>query len=87
MKKTAIEEFFLENSDFIESISPSTEYKELLEKNDKIYKKLAEMLNEEQKQLLDKLIDNHWGLESEAAESYFTIGIKAGLRLLAENLS
>ncbi len=87
MKKTAIEEFFLDNSDFMENISLSKEYMELLGKNDSIYKKLTNTLNEEQKELLDKLIDNHMGLESEASEGYLTIGIKAGLRLLAESLS
>lgn len=87
MKKTAIEEFFLDNSDFMGNISLSKEYMDLLGKNDSIYKKLTKTLNEEQKELLDKLIDNHLGLESEASESYLTIGIKAGLRLLAESLS
>ena len=86
MSKSTFEEIILENSLFMENITTNERYKELLDENDKIYKKLTSMLTAEQIEILDKLIFNHLGMEAEATECYLEHGFKAGLKLLAECL-
>ncbi|MDE5943123.1 MAG: hypothetical protein K2H30_02830 [Clostridia bacterium] len=79
---------FILNTDcgLCEKIKSSERYKKVSEEGYKIYNKLKESLNDEQKAELDKFADLTLEEQSEAEETYFKAGIKAGLRIAAECL-
>lgn len=82
--KSIIEEIYYGNCENHETIKPSEEYWNIHKEYGKIYEKLEEGLNEEQKQLLSDLYVEGGGLEGEMACTHFKEGFKMGLLIAVE---
>ncbi|MDE5721672.1 MAG: hypothetical protein K2I30_02890 [Clostridia bacterium] len=78
---------FIFTSDVCESIKPSVQYMRFSNESDKLYRRLKELLNDEQFDIFDKFINLAMGMESEAIETYFIEGFKMGMRIAAERLT
>ncbi len=84
MKKSAIKELYYGNCTRFDSLNVSKNYKKLSDKNSKSIDRLSEVLNEEQKKLLNEIVDTEIEIGADWAELNFIEGVKLGLRLGTE---
>lgn len=67
-----------------EDLKVTKEYRNMLEKADYEYNRVAETLSQEQLENFEKFDDATFDLSAETARMYFEYGFKLGLRLSAE---
>lgn len=82
--KSAIEEIYHGNVGSSGQIKESQEYWEINKEYCELYDKMLESLNDEQKEILNKIYEASSGLESEAACAHFKEGFKVGMLVAAE---
>jgi len=81
---TMIEEIYGGKRGHYETIKENEKYSELIKELCDLNKKFEASLNDEQKEIYDKIEFIHMGLEAEATESHYIEGVKIGLRLGVE---
>ena len=85
--KSVLEELYYAGDILCERIGTSKEYKKILDEYFVVSDKLLELLNDEQKKMLNNLYDLSGGLESEAGITHFKEGFKFCMRLIFEGIS
>lgn len=85
--KSVLEELYYAGGGLIEKVSVSEEYKDLNCEYEKLYEKLREGLNDEQKKMLGELYGLTGGLEAETGITHFKDGFKFCMRLIFEGIS
>lgn len=83
---TIVENIFLKNKSLSEQVKMSEEYKKISEESYGYYKRLKEILNDEQKEILDNFADAEMGVCAEGEYLHFRQGLKVGLLLAMELL-
>ena len=65
-------------------ITADSELRHLVKRAADCEARLAELLNDEEKQMLDTLISTQHEIDSTMAREYFILGFRLGIRLMAE---
>ena len=65
-------------------ITADSELRHLVKRAADCEARLAELLNDEEKQMLDTLISTQHEIDSTMAMEYFILGFRLGIRLMAE---
>jgi len=84
MKKSIIDEICFNGESLISQVVLSDEYKKLSANALKYYNKLNEVLNDEQKKILDKYAESEFGVCAVAESLFFKEGLKTGMLLIME---
>ncbi len=84
---SALEIIFDGNESFHDSVKYDETYQKANTKFSSSYDKLREILNDEQKRMLDELFDNMCGVEYESQRVFFKEGFKLGARLITESFT
>ena len=86
MEHSVIDYIINSNEEMHKKIEITVNYQNILRRKNRVYEKLIDMLNEEQKELFDKYMDNEDEEQGEIREGYFKMGMKFGIRLVAESM-
>ena len=80
----SIIDFLLHNDYTHEAVKYSEEFKRISDERMKLHNKLKEMLTEEQSRLFNEYVNSELGEFALSNDAYFRLGIKVGVRLIAE---
>lgn len=86
MKKSIIEEIYLDNQSLSEKVKPSEEYKKVSDESYGFYEQLNKILNDEQKEIFEKFANSEMGVCAEAELMHFKEGVKVGFLFAIECL-
>ena len=84
--KSVLEEIYFANEGLCEKIKAGEEYDRIDREYSKVYDRLLEGLDDDQKKMLDELYLLSGGMESEAQLTFFKEGFKLCMRLVIEGV-
>lgn len=80
-------DYIINNDDEMRKQAETTvEYQDILRRQDKLHEKLTNTFSDEQKDLFERFEENIIEEISEIVKSYFKMGMKLGVRLVAESM-
>lgn len=86
MKKSIIEEIYYDKLNVCEQVELSEEYKKISDEAYRFYKRLKNILNDEQKKIFEDFANSEIGVCAEGELLHFKEGFKLGLLLAIECL-
>ena len=86
MERSVIDYIYETDETIYDEVNKNKEYREASERSLKIYNRLKATLTDEQKEDLEKYIENEAEQEEIRVRISFTCGIKYGVRVVSESM-
>lgn len=86
MEYSVIDYIIHSDDELRKRIETNVEYQDILRRQERLFEKLRNTLNDEQKELFEKFEENATDELNEITVMFFKMGMKLGIRLAAESM-